>query len=70
MYKKVKIKFYAYGANGTTDPRYREGCGGKCSDCGKQFSYWDDLNLRIYDEKLKCAYCKGIEIDLITTKNK
>jgi DNA-directed RNA polymerase subunit RPC12/RpoP len=70
MDKKFKIKFYAYGANGTTDPRYREGCGGKCSDCGKQFSYWDDLQLNFNDEKLKCAACKGIEIDLITTKNK
>ena len=46
-------------------PRLREGCGGKCSDCGKIFSYWDDLQLSFYDEKLKCANCKGIEIDLI-----
>jgi hypothetical protein len=66
MDKKVKIKFYAFGANGTTDPRDREGCGGKCSDCGKQFSYWDDLNLSANDKELKCAACKGIEIDLIT----
>ena len=67
---KVKIKFYAIGANGTTDPREREGCAGKCSECGNKFSYWDDLNLSSTDKELKCAACKGIEIDLITNKNK
>jgi DNA-directed RNA polymerase subunit RPC12/RpoP len=65
MDKKEKIKFYCFGANGTIDPRLREGCGGKCSDCGKKFSYWDDLQLSPTDEKIKCANCKGIEIDLI-----
>lgn len=64
--KETKVKFYLYGANGTVDPRRREGSNQICSECGKKFSFWDDLQLSPTDEKLKCANCKGIEIDLIT----
>ena len=58
------VKFY-FGANGYTDPRHIEGSNNKCDDCNKRFSYWDDINKSPDDEKLKCANCKGIKIDLI-----
>lgn len=61
----MKIKFYAFGANGNSDPRYREGSNIICSDCGKKFSFWDDLQISVSDEKTKCAECKDITIDLI-----
>ena len=61
----MKIKFYTYGANGESDPRDREGSDTKCSDCGKKFSFWDDLQRSVKDEKIKCAECKGITIEII-----
>lgn len=66
MKKEIQIiKFYAFGANGHTDPRKRQGSNIKCSDCSKKFSFWDDLQISASDEKMKCANCKRIEIDLI-----
>lgn len=59
------VKFYAFGANGSSDPRDTEGSNIICTDCGKKFSFWDDLQVSATDTKLKCANCKGIEIDLI-----
>ena len=63
--KTKTVKFYAIGANGTTDPRHREGSGQKCAYCGHTFSYWDDLQVSPTDRALKCASCKNIRIDLI-----
>jgi hypothetical protein len=63
---KIKtVKFYAFGANGTTDPRHREGSGQKCAYCGHTFSFWDDLQISSTDRALKCATCKKIRIELI-----
>lgn len=59
------VKFYAYGANGSTDPRQREGSGEKCAHCGHEFSFWDDLQRSPTDIALKCATCKKIRIALI-----
>jgi len=63
------VKFNAYGANGTTDPRKRDGGGAICSSCLKQFSYWDILQMSPSDLDVKCAECKGIQIELITEPN-
>jgi DNA-directed RNA polymerase subunit RPC12/RpoP len=63
--KQTKVKFYLYGANGTVDPRHREGSGQKCAYCGHEFSYWDDLQISPNDRALKCASCKNIRIQLI-----
>lgn len=62
------VKFYAFGANGNSDPRHREGSNTTCSNCSNKFSFWDDINLSPNDKKLKCANCKGIIIDLIINK--
>ena len=64
---KSKI-YYCFGANGETDPRQRKGSNVVCSVCGNKFSFWDDLNVGAYDEKLKCAKCQ--DIVLIKQKNK
>ena len=65
-WEKIKIvKFYAFGVNGTKDPRHREGSGQKCAYCGHGFSFWDDLQLCATDRDLKCASCKNIRIVLI-----
>jgi hypothetical protein len=58
-------KFHACGANGNSDPRTRDGSNQICSECGSKFSFWDDLNLKPFELKLKCAKCKGIIIELI-----
>lgn len=64
--KKFKtIQFYCFSANGSIDPRHRQGSGKKCAYCGQNFSYWDDLQLCPTDIDLKCAVCKDIRIQLI-----
>jgi hypothetical protein len=35
-----------------------------CSDCSKIFSLEDQLHIGEYDEKFRCAECKGIKIEL------
>jgi hypothetical protein len=65
----MKSKIYCcFGANGETDPRQRKGSNVLCSDCGKKFSFWDDLNIGAFDEKSKCAKCKGIVLIKKTQK--
>lgn len=64
---KQKI-YYSFGANGESDPRERQGSNVLCSECGKKFSFWDNLNVGAYDKKLKCAECKGIVLNLIKEK--
>lgn len=58
-------KFYAIGANGSVDPRLREGSNKTCSKCFKKFSFWDDLNINFTDTEVRCASCKHIKIKLI-----
>ncbi len=63
--KTIIVEFHAFGANGTKDPRHREGSGQKCAYCGHEFSFWDDLQVCATDRDLKCASCKNIRIVLI-----
>lgn len=62
---RKKIEYFAFGANGTTDPRFRDGSNKICSECGEKFSYWDDLNIHLRDETVKCASCKNIMIVIV-----
>lgn len=62
---RKEVKYLAYGANGSTDPRFRDGSNKICSECNEKFSFWDDLNINATDETLKCASCKNIMIVII-----
>lgn len=65
----MKIKYRNFGANGNLDPRHREGSNIICSGCGKNFSFWDNLQMSPCDEKVKCTKCKGIVIYLVQKTN-